>query len=70
MGKCPYCNFELHLSSFFEEIPGPRVLGMQLQGYKFHGESMRTGHRNKVRMYTCPKCDKILGFSEYKWDDD
>ena len=66
MGKCPYCNAELHLGNFFTQAG--TLLGMPLR--KFEGETMKIGYKNAVKMFTCPKCDKILGFSEYRWDDD
>ena len=69
MGICPYCEAEIHLSSYFEKQLGKKFLGMQSSTTVFTGESMSFGYQNEVKMYTCPACSKILGFSEFKWSD-
>ena len=70
MGLCPYCGAELHITNFF--VPGPKKknLGIEVTPHKFVGETIHLAYKNYAKMYTCPNCDKILGFSEYKWDDD
>lgn len=39
-------------------------------GSVFIGETVHIGFKNYAKMYVCPHCDTILGFSEYKWDDE
>ena len=67
MGICPYCETEIHLGNFFEKVLGKKFLGMQGSKIIFKGEIMQNGYQNEVKMYTCPNCNKILGFSEFKW---
>jgi len=56
MPKCPYCNVEIHLEDFFDG---------KTKNRNFKGQrSMVGNHFNWVRMWVCPSCDKILGFSE------
>jgi len=58
MGKCPYCSKELHLGDFFKAILGKK----RLRYLSFKGE-----HSNATpfyKMWICPFCDTILGFSE------
>jgi len=35
---------------------------------EFKGVSMSVGIRQSVKMWACPGCDTILGFSEYRYD--
>lgn len=55
--KCPYCNSELFLSDFFSNVR-KGFLSRELKGI-FKGLEI-----NKVKIFICPHCDKILGFSE------
>ena len=68
MGICPFCETEIHLNQYFEEKLGKKFMGMQSKTVDFKGEMMNVGYKNEVRMYTCPNCNKILGFSEHKYD--
>ena len=55
--KCPFCEKELHLSDFY-------ITKLDKKGRKerkgFKGELI-----HYTRMWNCPFCGKILGFSEY-----
>ena len=67
--RCPYCNLEIHLESFFELILKETSEGdIEKRIGDFKGEQLSIGYKNNVKMWVCPSCDKILGFSEYKWD--
>jgi hypothetical protein len=69
MAKCPYCEVELHLQDFFEVFQKESKKGkVKTKIGKFSGESISVGFKNHVKMWVCPSCDKIIGFSEYKWD--
>ena len=67
MSKCPYCKEELDLDDFFD-ISEKETKRGKITVREFKGESyVRTGHG--YRMWSCPLCDTILGFTEhsYKW---
>ena len=69
MGICPYCESEIHLSDFFSEHENKKkFLGLKTYNRNFQGESYNINLGNAVKMYTCPRCNKILGFSEYYWE--
>jgi len=57
MPKCPYCEKELHLHDFYttrlDKKGNMRVVG-------FIGEKMGF----YMKMWYCPLCGKILGFSD------
>jgi len=62
MGKCPYCSKELHLKDFFENATEKIKKGelrVKISG-PFRGELNDYGN---LRMWVCPWCDAILGFS-------
>jgi len=66
MGKCPYCDKDLCLEDFFEfEVKESKKgkIKKQLTGLK--GDFISLGARHGAKMWVCPACDKILGFSEY-----
>ena len=56
--RCPYCEKELHIYDFF-------IVEINKKGQKrsrcFLGES----NSYSTRMWHCPFCGKILGFSDY-----
>lgn len=60
MPKCPYCEKQLHLSDFFttrlNKKGRMRVVG-------FIGEKMGS----YMKMWYCPLCGKILGFSDAEY---
>ncbi|QEE14438.1 hypothetical protein DSAG12_00251 [Promethearchaeum syntrophicum] len=66
MARCPYCDAQVDFEMFFttKNIP---IIG---KAHAFNGPKMHLGYKNYAKMWVCPHCDRILGFSEYKWDDD
>jgi len=66
MSKCPYCNVEIHLEDFFDVSEKETKKGkIKKRIGDFKGEKLYVGlSSNNVRMWVCPSCDKILGFSE------
>jgi len=66
MSKCPYCNVEIQLEDFFEVIEKETKKGtIKKRIGDFKGERINVGIGfNRVRIWVCPSCDKILGFSE------
>jgi hypothetical protein len=69
MSKCPYCETEIYLEDFFQvEVKESKKGKIKKNIGEFKGENMSIGFRNQVRMWTCPSCGKIIGFSEYKWN--
>lgn len=65
MPRCPHCNGVIKLEMFFTTKKA--FLGTVSQ---FTGPTMHIGYKNHVKMWVCPHCDRVLGFSEYKWEDD
>ena len=69
MPKCPYCNQEIHIQDFFENTALKTKMGRTR--VKFEGFKGETAYRkvakgyDRVRMWACPLCDIILGFTEY-----
>ena len=65
MSKCPYCQKDLTIEDFFEVITKETKKGIiktKIGGFK--GASYKSiGYG--VKMWACPGCDTILGFSEY-----
>ena len=53
--KCPHCEKELHLHDLF-------VLKLDKKGHKTIAGSLGESFRY-LRMYHCPFCGKILGFT-------
>lgn len=69
MSKCPFCEADIFLEEFFHTTVKETKKGkIKKKTGEFKGETMHVGFKNYVKMWTCPSCDKILGFSEYKWD--
>lgn len=67
MSKCPYCQKELFIEIFFEVSTKESKKGktkVKIKGFK--GESHETSWHG-YKMWTCPSCDSILGFSEYSF---
>jgi len=70
MAKCPYCDAEIHVFDFFEYTENQTKKGrIKRKIGEFKGEQMSSPGLGfgKLRMYSCPSCDKILGFSEAKY---
>jgi len=67
MSKCPYCKEDLRIEDFFErsikETKDGKIKA-KLRG--FGGENIEIG-RVGFKMWSCPGCDTILGFSEYRF---
>ena len=64
MSKCPYCNAEISLEDFFDVIEKEKKGIVKKKIGEFKGQRFHVGIGfNKVRMWVCPSCDKILGFS-------
>ena len=66
MPRCPYCDSEVSINDFFAEKEFP-IIGKTAV---FSSSKIHIGYKNYVKMWVCPHCDRILGFSENKWDDD
>jgi len=69
MGKCPYCSKELHIEDFFVvEKKETRKGKIRIRTQEFKGESIPgIGWSRSCKMWACPSCDTILGFSEVGW---
>ena len=68
MSKCPYCEADLHIEDFFVVFEKETKKGkLKTKIRDFKGESIEK-FRQRLRMWACPGCDTILGFSEYRWD--
>jgi hypothetical protein len=68
MPKCPYCKNELAIKDFFNILTKEPKRGTskeRIMGFK--GEKLRISRDHEVRMWVCPSCDTILGFSEFKY---
>ena len=66
MSKCPYCQKDLMFEDFYgvvtEKEKKKGKIITKLKGFK--GASYKSiGYG--VKMWACPGCDTILGFSEY-----
>jgi hypothetical protein len=68
MPKCPYCSKELHIEDFFVVKQKETKKGkIKTRIEEFKGESvipLEFGAR-RCRMWACPSCDAILGFTEF-----
>jgi len=65
MPICPYCNYEIHIEDFFHIFKKETKKGkIKVKIGDFKGEVHSLTFRNRVRIWACPKCDKVLGFSE------
>ena len=63
MSKCPYCKVDLHIEDFFvvtERETKKGKIKTMIRG--FRGEE-----HGYIKMWSCPECDTILGFSEYNY---
>ena len=56
--KCPYCEKELHLYDFF-------IMELDKKGHKSYRGFLGETFHHTTRMWHCPFCGKILGFSDY-----
>lgn len=62
MGLCPYCKEELHIKDFFDK-EGQGIINIS---YECKQETINVTHFGVARMWVCPHCDMILGFTEFK----
>ena len=65
MPKCPYCKKDLIIEDFFEVTTKETKKGkikVKVGDFKGEAHSVRGWG---VKMWACPACDMILGFSEY-----
>jgi len=56
--KCPYCEKELHIYDFF-------IMELDKKGHKRYRGFLGETFRYNTRMWHCPFCGKILGFSDH-----
>ena len=66
MPKCPYCKTELTIEDFFiteERETKKGKIKTRVKG--FNGPELSMGI-NRAKMWVCPSCDSILGFTEYR----
>ena len=73
MGKCPYCHQELQIEDSFKKIVIKTRKG-EIKKTKlgdFKGKVVRNtsitlrAKYSYCKMWVCPSCDTILGFTEY-----
>jgi hypothetical protein len=57
-----FCKNEVHLEDFFENIKHRK--DGRVTRAEFKGESMENLGSVRTKMWVCPSCDTILGFSE------
>ncbi|MFX0140785.1 MAG: hypothetical protein ACFFDN_44515 [Candidatus Hodarchaeota archaeon] len=63
--KCSYCKNEIRLDDFFIVSKKETEKGkIKIKVEDFKGENIRVHLRNFFRMWVCPVCYTILGFSE------
>ncbi len=63
MGKCPYCSKDLHIEDFFVVEKKETKKGkIKTRVREFKGEI-----QGYCKMWVCPSCETILGFSDYNW---
>lgn len=70
MGKCPYCSKELHIEDFFVVEKRETKKGkIKTRVGEFKGENIvpRGLGSADCKMWVCPSCDAILGFTHYGW---
>ena len=66
MAICPYCNAEIHIKDFFEMNETTSKKGkIRRWAGRFTGEIIMGNQIVPTKMWACPACDKILGFTEY-----
>ena len=66
MAKCPYCDSEHVIEDFFNISTKETKKGkIKVNIESFNGQELRIGLWHEVKMWVCPSCDSILGFSEY-----
>lgn len=67
MSKCPYCKKDLTIEDFFEVTTKETKKGkIKTRIGEFKGGFIDKGW-HRLKMWACPACDTILGFSEYRY---
>ena len=67
MSKCPYCKVDLRIEDFYavyKEENKKEIL--KIARRDFRGEHIESRGYD-AKMWACPECDMILGFSEYAY---
>ncbi|MGB5910616.1 MAG: hypothetical protein WBH31_05415 [Promethearchaeia archaeon] len=72
MPKCPYCQAEVNIEDFYEVLTKTTKKGeikKKIGDFKgqFHKDPGLGWGTNK--MWVCPHCDTILGFSDHRYKD-
>ncbi len=69
ISKCPHCAVDIFLEDFFEvKVKESKKGKIKKRIGGFKGEAMSIDHKNQVKMWSCPSCDKIIGFSEHYYE--
>ena len=67
MSKCPYCKVDVTLMDFFEVYEKETKKGKpKTKVGSFKGDIYGLGPHS-IKMWACPGCDTILGFSEMRF---
>jgi len=65
MSKCPYCKVDLRIEDFFVVLEKETKKGkIKTKLKEFKGGILKYGSHG-TKMWVCPGCDTILGFSEF-----
>lgn len=66
MSKCPYCKNDIHIEDFFDNVitKTTKKGRIRIKNADFRGEKIY--FISTMKMWACPSCDTILGFSEWK----
>jgi hypothetical protein len=71
MGKCPYCSAELHIEDFFiveKKETKKGKIKTRIREFKGEGIIPQGLGWGGCRMWACPSCEAILGFTEFRYD--
>lgn len=68
MSKCPFCNADIHLQDFYEVYEKEKKGKIKTRLGDFKGEMFKGIVGQEIRMWACPVCEKVLGFSEHRWN--
>jgi len=66
MIKCPYCGCTLHLKDFFttEKRFFKDKIEFKGEQFKIAVRESQISRTTLARMWSCPECEALLGFSE------
>ena len=66
MPKCPHCKNEHGIEDFYVTTEKETKKGkIKTRVEDFNGPTITMGV-NMAKMWVCPSCDSILGFSEFR----